>query len=104
MVAATFEPCTTDLAGIEPAEKTWIRARFAQMQQVISDAVALVGSPRLSLLPVLLSFEGHEICTSEEYANGLSLEIPNSFHPNSAGHQKLAEDLVAHLAQIGWYA
>lgn len=95
--------CYTDMT-IDEGEKAWVRERTAQMQEVITAAVQQVGDPRLSLLTVLDAFAGHEICSDEEFANGTSVESPNSFHPNSAGHEKLAAELKSHLAEIGWYS
>ncbi len=97
-----FDACTTELF-IDPLEKAWLRGLIVHMDQVIRDAVDAVNDPRLSLLSLLDSFSGHEICTEDAYVNGVSYEIPNSFHPNSAGHVAIASDLQSHLAQIGWY-
>jgi len=86
-------------------ERTWIRARTADMDRVIRDTVDQVrlarNTNRLTALSVLDSFVGHDMCADQPYANaGVVTEPDDSFHPTAAGYHRMAEDLAAHLG--GW--
>ncbi len=82
----TEDECRRDML-ISPREKGWIRARTAQLNQVITEEAERAG---LTPLDVGDAFEGHEICTAEPWAWGV-LEGDGAFHPTAEGHQALAE-------------
>lgn len=82
--------CAGDF-GISPEEKEWIRARTTDLNNVIRSAAA-----EASVIVVTQdsTFAGHEICTAEEYINGLSTDV-TSFHPNEAGYLQEASVLAS---------
>lgn len=80
-------------AGISPWEKRWIRARTAQLNDVVVEEATRAG-----LIPVDVedAFSGHEICTDDAWAFGLG-RTSGRFHPNAAGHLAMAQALAAAL-------
>ncbi|MGH9279164.1 MAG: DNRLRE domain-containing protein [Acidimicrobiales bacterium] len=86
---------------VDENERMWIRARTADMDRVISAAVAHVGSSRLTVLSELNRFDGHDMCADEPFVNaGVVTEPDDSMHPTAAGYRRMAEDLAAHLASL----
>lgn len=88
--------------GISDGERDWIIARTAQLDGVILSAAAAAG---VSVVPEGGTngdgaFAGHEICTSERWANGETPSNPTgSFHPTVLGYLRLAQDLKS---AVGW--
>ncbi|MGH9041049.1 MAG: SGNH/GDSL hydrolase family protein [Acidimicrobiia bacterium] len=75
--------------GIQNDEKAWIRDRTNQLNDLIDEEATAAD---LDVLDVRDAFEGHEICTSEPWTSGWG--EPGAFHPNAAGHEELARQLV----------
>ena len=90
----TEDECRRDVL-ISPREKRWIRARTAQLNEVIVEEAESAG-----LIPVDVgdAFEGHEICTSEPWAWGV-LEGDGAFHPTAEGHAVLAERIAGAIGR-----
>jgi lysophospholipase L1-like esterase len=88
----TEDECRRDML-ISPREKGWIRARTAQLNEVIVDEAERAG---LTPVDVGDALEGHEICTAEPWAWGV-LEGDGAFHPTAEGHRALAERIAEAL-------
>jgi lysophospholipase L1-like esterase len=43
------------------------------------------------------AFEPHEVCSSEEWLNGQSNPLEESYHPNVKGHVEFTKEVEAHL-------
>ena len=43
------------------------------------------------------AFEPHEVCASEEWLNGQSNPLEESYHPNVKGHVQFTKEVEAHL-------
>lgn len=85
----TEDECRRDML-ISPREKRWIRARTAQLNEVIAEEAGRAG---LTPVDVGDAFAGHEICTAEPWAWGV-LEGDGAFHPTAEGHRALAERIA----------
>ena len=46
------------------------------------------------------AFEGHGICSDEEWINGVSSPLADSYHPNAAGHQAYARVVSAKVGRL----
>lgn len=75
---------------------------LANLNNAISNNVAVIKSlsgnqSRIQYVPAVSSaspFNGHEVCTSNKYINGLTLPQAESFHPNKAGNKEGYANLV----------
>ena len=87
-----FDPCLT---GIERTEMTALRRWGEQLNDAIRDAAADVrrsGDRQLFFVNVSDAFRGREICTGEDrLVNEVTVNLVESFHPNTAGHSRLSE-------------
>lgn len=65
---------------------------------LLDDTTARVaGEHGFSVLDPRGSFTGHAVCDDEEWLNGLSNPIGESYHPNQAGHDTFTRDLAGLL-------
>jgi lysophospholipase L1-like esterase len=81
-------------ALISGPELDWIRDRTHQLNQVIVSAAAAAG---VESLDVESAFTNHLLCSRDPWANNLTLPKAHIFHPNRAGHARLAELLDARV-------
>jgi lysophospholipase L1-like esterase len=89
---AGYQTC----AGVTAPEARWLRAKAVDLAAVVRSAAEAAGA---LYVDSLAAFAGHEACTAEPWMAGLTLSgIDGSFHPNAAGHQRLA-DLVRQAAR-----
>ncbi|GAA4916955.1 GDSL-like lipase/acylhydrolase family protein [Stackebrandtia albiflava] len=81
--------------GINLDEQARINEANYVLNGVISTAAQNAGFTYVDPIP---AFEGHGVCTSGAYVNGLRFNIPESYHPNRNGHGiGYMEALNAHL-------
>jgi lysophospholipase L1-like esterase len=87
-------------------ERIWIRSMVSRMNDVIQQAgdaadvtvLQLAGRAPDGQEPNdLRPFDGHEICSSQEYVNGLTLIDDKYFHPNETGY-----DVMTSLLAEAW--
>lgn len=80
------------LSSIGPEEIRYLNARVADLDLVVGDRARAAGA---GYLDVLDAFAGHAVgCTGAQWVNHFSpTHLTYSFHPNAAGHRRLA-DLV----------
>ncbi len=92
----TATPSCGSLAGLNAQERTWLRTLILRANTQIRSAAATAG---VTYVDVEQSFEGigsvdgasHLMCDANADVNGITLSaLPNSFHPDSDGHQTLA--------------
>ncbi len=93
--ATTVGPCE----GIAPRDVAWLHGEGRRLDRVIRAAVRASGA-RVELVDLSAAFRGHDVCrpTAARWFTGLELSRPSSsFHPNSAGHRRIAALVRAHL-------
>lgn len=76
------------------AELTALNATADLIAEVIQAAAEQAG---IECLDVRAQFDGHDVCATMAYVNGLMLPVDESFHPSPQGHQAYADILAAHL-------
>ena len=63
------------------------RERLNQMADVLSGTIAdRANAAGLTHVDVNGHFEGHRVCADQEWINGTTVPISESYHPNAAGH------------------
>ena len=94
-----FKPSGNDFGcwKVFPSDEKWIDAKIDQFDAVLERNALSMGAEYVGGAS---EFDGHELCgNGSEYLNGIvGLGNSESFHPNVAGHRRIA-DLV--LAQVG---
>ncbi|MGH9222287.1 MAG: SGNH/GDSL hydrolase family protein [Acidimicrobiales bacterium] len=90
---ARYQSC----AGLTPDEARWVREKGVALGRVVRTNAEAAGARYVDSAS---RFAGHEACTAEPWMTGVTLtKIEGSFHPNAAGHQKLAELVEAAVTQ-----
>ena len=85
--------CRDDI-GLSAQEKDWLNGHLGHLNQVIKSQTEAAGA---TYVDVQNAFQGHEVCTPEPWAHGWNREHWRwSYHPNSRGHQALAEALAGY--------
>ncbi len=69
--------------GFTPAKTKALSSRLATLNTVLTQ-----GAQTFGFIPVHPSFEGHELCSSQPYVQGLHDKAP--FHPTAAGELDIA--------------
>ncbi|ADD44229.1 SGNH/GDSL hydrolase family protein [Stackebrandtia nassauensis] len=65
---------------------------------LLDDTTATVaGNHGFSVVDPRGSFTGHAVCDDEEWLNGLSNPVGESYHPNQAGHDAFTRDIGAQV-------
>jgi lysophospholipase L1-like esterase len=78
--------------GITQVEANAIRTAWTTANNRIRDVAR---SEQWEVLDSMLNaFDGHSICDSEPFAHGVSTTRRESYHPNAAGHARIANRLV----------
>lgn len=84
------------IVGIAPGELDALRRATAQVDAALEEAAARTGAQYVDTVE---AFAGHEICTADAWAHGLTapdiaqlpaVPAPDSFHPTPKGHRRLA--------------
>jgi lysophospholipase L1-like esterase len=57
----------------------------------------IAGSHGFDYVDAIPAFEGHAVCDDEEWLNGLSNPIGESYHPNALGHDAYTTEVTAKL-------
>jgi lysophospholipase L1-like esterase len=78
---------------ITAAERAWINARTADLNQAIYSVTQWFSNSQF----VPIDFTGHELCSDSPWVQGLSDTAP--FHPNTSGQSAIAE---ANLRALGY--
>jgi hypothetical protein len=90
-------PATVTLTcpvGISQAEADAIRTAWATVNVTIANAATFEGWQVLS--SSANGFDGHSVCDSQPFANGIVITAPReSYHPNAAGHAWLGGVLAS---------
>ncbi len=82
-------------AGLAPDEVLWVRRQGEALARVVQAAATAAGA---RYLDAAAAFAGHEACTGEPWMEGVNLSVTSaSFHPNAAGHERLARLVEAAL-------
>ncbi|CAM3493192.1 SGNH/GDSL hydrolase family protein [Stackebrandtia soli] len=73
------------------------QARLNEAADLLGDTIGSVASAHgFDYVDPRGAFDGHAVCDDEEWLNGLSWPIVESFHPNRSGHDAYT-DLIAPL-------
>lgn len=84
-------------AGLTAEEARWVRQKGDELDRVVGAAAGAAG---VRFLDAAGPFAGHEACTAEPWMEGISLATAvSSFHPNAAGHDRLARLVVEALGR-----
>jgi lysophospholipase L1-like esterase len=62
-----------------------------------TQTAAVAAAHGFDFLDVRAAFDGHRICDADEWINGLSNPVGESYHPNRAGHDALTALLTQRL-------
>ncbi|HVL28401.1 MAG TPA: SGNH/GDSL hydrolase family protein, partial [Acidimicrobiales bacterium] len=75
-------------AGLTADEARWVRQKGDELDRVVRAAAGVAG---VRFVDAAAAFAGHEACTAEPWMEGISVATAtSSFHPNAAGHDRLA--------------
>lgn len=75
------------------------QAKLNAAADLLADTIGLVAASHgFTYVDVRSAFNGHAVCDSTEWLNGLSWPISESFHPNQAGHASGYYPLLAGVA------
>jgi hypothetical protein len=75
-----------------------IREATRQARDMVRQAVAELGDPKVRFVDTLDLFRGHRVCSSDPYSTGITpSDFMNSFHPNAAGHREIGRALDAEI-------
>jgi hypothetical protein len=85
-VLFTGQDCNA-LTFFSPHEMARIAAGVGELATVIGDAARAVGA---GFVDPRAAFEGHAICDGQEWLNGVSWPLEQSYHPNADGHAAYA--------------
>ncbi len=62
--------------------------RINQANYVLNDLIATAANNAgFTYVDPIPNFEGHGVCASDNYVNGLRTTVAESYHPNAAGHR-----------------
>lgn len=89
------EQCNA-LARISPEEQAELNATADLLAQVTAERAAASGN---GFVDPRAAFDGHAVCDDEEWLNGLSNPVNESYHPNQAGHASGYAPLVTDALQ-----
>lgn len=93
-------PTCGGLTGLDGQERTWARTIVSQLNNRVEAAALRQGVEFVDIeqeFETLGSTDGasHLICSSNEFANGISRPTNLSFHPNLKGHAELGDYVLA---------
>ncbi|HEX4213645.1 MAG TPA: SGNH/GDSL hydrolase family protein [Candidatus Dormibacteraeota bacterium] len=83
------------LSRISPQEQTSLNQSADLLGQTTQTAAGTYGFTFVDARP---AFTGHAVCSSDEWINGLSDPVSESYHPNIAGQQAYATLVQAAMA------
>lgn len=63
------------------------------LNQAVSDAASYAG---ISYIDITHALDGHQLCAANEWINGLSRPVVESYHPNQDGHDGIARYVTNH--------
>ncbi len=89
----TRKRCPGVTGNLKRAELRLIYAATSQVDKMIRDAVIATGDPQISYVNGLELLRGHRVCSGNEWTNGFTFPLDDSFHPNAAGYRALATRL-----------
>lgn len=85
-------------AGVRMIDQRWINHQIRRLDDAIRDAANSLG---LQFVDIYDTPAGHELCgaSNEHFMNGIFGFLPQSesYHPNSFGHELIANDVAAAL-------
>jgi hypothetical protein len=78
-------------------QSTVTRQKIAPLRSVLAqlNSVLVEGAKAFGFTSVMPTFEGHELCSTQPWVQGLGDEYP--FHPNAAGELAIAAAILPHL-------
>ena len=82
------------LTFFSPHEMARIEAGVGELATVIGDAARASGA---GFVDPRTAFEGHAICDGQEWLNGVSWPLEQSYHPNADGHAAYARLVASEL-------
>ncbi|MEU8612289.1 SGNH/GDSL hydrolase family protein [Actinoplanes sp. NPDC048791] len=90
--------CPATNSQITSAELRLIHQGTAQARDMIANAVAATGDPRVLFVDVFDAFRAHRVCSGDPWSNGVeALDPEDSFHPNARGYQAVGDRLRSAL-------
>ncbi|GAA4114645.1 hypothetical protein GCM10022415_10670 [Knoellia locipacati] len=75
------------LTFFSPHERARIEAGVGELATVVGDAARAAGA---GFVDPRAAFEGHAVCDGQEWLNGVSWPLEQSYHPNADGHAAYA--------------
>jgi hypothetical protein len=79
---------------VAPEQAQWLHDTvLPTLNQAVADAASYAG---ISYTDISHALDGHQLCAADEWINGLSKPIAESYHPNQDGHDAIERYVVAH--------
>lgn len=77
------------------------QARINQANYVLNDLIATAATNAgFTYVDPIPNFDGHGVCASDSYVNGLRINLPESYHPNADGHRYGYLPALSALARV----
>lgn len=89
------DPANTCVPGLSEEEGRWVKDHvIPTLNQTLADAAAEAG---VTFVDISRVSEGHELCSSEPWVNGLIGTSPEGFHPRPDLHRAIAQYFLDHF-------
>lgn len=99
-IAGSDEICGYNNGSLDSSERNMINSAVTRLNSVIKLAAGVAGA---QYVDIESSLEGGRLCESEAYVTGILDEgvikrnRQESFHPNAAGHAKIAQSIMSQV-------
>ena len=77
-----------DMIGIEDSEANWIKLQQTKLDSTIQDVTSSYNFAKF----VLTNFNGHELCTSKSWVQGINDKSP--YHPSAEGQKEISKNII----------
>lgn len=104
-IAQPLVTCAYNAAALDGREREMIRSMVSEMNDVLYRAAVDGG---VTFVDIEDSLEGGQLCQGSRYVTGLhdlstsmvmNSDIQNAFHPNAAGHLRIAQSIYSQAPQ-----